>query len=138
MLLRFGIAATALLAAVTFARLGFPHLQMCGLKLMTGFPCPGCGMTRSVVALGRPDMIGSLRMHPLGVVLVGSVLALGVGAALGLARGRDPVWDLYARKGHVLMVSLVTALLVVWIVRIFVVPGWSPDPITPGGLWVAR
>src|SRR6266496_2340982 len=38
-------------------------------RLSTGLPDPGCGMTRSLVALAHGDLAGSLFFHPLGVAV---------------------------------------------------------------------
>lgn len=44
--------------------------QLCPFKLILGLPCPGCGMTRSVVTLLHGDPAASLYFHPLGLPLV--------------------------------------------------------------------
>lgn len=35
----------------------------CIIRRMTGIPCPGCGMTRAVLAILRGDIAGALRLH---------------------------------------------------------------------------
>ena len=40
------------------------HLLPCGIKALTGFDCPGCGMQRAFVALLRGDLQGSIGHHP--------------------------------------------------------------------------
>lgn len=106
-----------------------PHVKLCLFQRVTGRPCPGCGMTRSVLALGRCDVADSLRMHPLGVVLAGLFAATFLGTAAGLVRGDDPVARFLARRGMALVVVLVTVFVVQWIVRGFVFPQWAPDPV---------
>ena len=45
-------------------------VQLCVLRLFTGLPCPGCGLTRASAALLRGDLSASLHYHPLlGLVL---------------------------------------------------------------------
>ena len=92
-------------------------------------------MTRSVVSLAHADVLTSLRFHPLGVVMVGGLVAGIAGAALGLLRGADPIWDFVERRGSWLFGGFLAAMLGIWIVRAFLVPSWSPDPITSGGNW---
>lgn len=38
---------------------------LCVFRLVTGFPCPGCGMTRALVSLLRGDIPAALGFHPL-------------------------------------------------------------------------
>jgi hypothetical protein len=74
-----GVTAVTLLAAMLVP---LDWVQdgplLCPFRLLTGLPCPGCGMTRSVVALAHGDLQSSLFYHPLGVVVaaVGSMLVL--------------------------------------------------------------
>src|SRR5947209_2461710 len=41
----------------------------CLLRTIFHIPCPGCGMTRSMEAVWRGDMLSSVRYHPLGLPL---------------------------------------------------------------------
>ena len=38
---------------------------MCPFKLLTGVPCPGCGMTRAYLHLFEGDIQGAFYFHPL-------------------------------------------------------------------------
>ena len=78
-----GIALLGLLVAVLLPRTWVEAgPSFCPFRLWSGVPCPGCGLTRSVVALMHGDLAGSLYFHPLGVAVV---LALVVVAAAELA-----------------------------------------------------
>ena len=37
---------------------------ICPLVLFTGYPCPGCGMTRAMFCLLQFDFAGAWKMHP--------------------------------------------------------------------------
>ena len=37
----------------------------CPIRRLTGFPCPGCGMTRAFLAAFRLDFAEAFRLHPL-------------------------------------------------------------------------
>ena len=52
-----GLAAYCAIAVIA----GIP----CPIKWLTGISCPGCGMTRSVLALLRLDFSAALQLHPL-------------------------------------------------------------------------
>jgi hypothetical protein len=69
------VAAAAMLAvAAVWPLLPTPDVTTCPLRLVTGVPCPFCGMTRGVVAAVHGDVIGSLVFNPGAIVL----LLLGV------------------------------------------------------------
>jgi hypothetical protein len=86
-------------------------------------------MTRAMVQLARGELSSSVHFHPLGLVCAAMLLTTLVGGVLGVARGRDPVWSLYERQGHKLVSGFVVLLVLIWIVRVFLVPSWSPDPV---------
>jgi hypothetical protein len=44
--------------------------SMCPFKLLTGFPCPGCGITKSLIFLYQGDLVKSIHYHILGIPLV--------------------------------------------------------------------
>lgn len=62
---------------------------LCPFRLVTGIPCPGCGMGHALVFALRGDFAGSFRSHPLGIPLLLVWTAwLGWGG-LNLSRGRS-------------------------------------------------
>lgn len=38
--------------------------SLCPMVLLTGFPCPGCGLTRAGFRVLRLDFVGAWRVHP--------------------------------------------------------------------------
>ena len=48
--------------------------SMCPMVSITGFPCPGCGMTRAVFGVLRGNFALAWKMHPFVYVLGGYVL----------------------------------------------------------------
>lgn len=50
------------------------HLEtdqsLCPLKMLTGFPCPGCGITKSLVYFYEGDLQKSLYYHILGPLVI--------------------------------------------------------------------
>lgn len=59
------------------------HLEtdqsLCPLKMLTGFPCPGCGITKSLVYCYEGDLQKSLYYHILGpFVILFCVIAVAV------------------------------------------------------------
>jgi hypothetical protein len=79
-LIVLGYCAALLLAAILLARLdaGKAHLQIgdyslpsiCAFKNTFDLPCPGCGLTRSWVAIARGEPARSLTFHRLGWLIM--------------------------------------------------------------------
>lgn len=63
-------------------------LYACPFNALTGYDCPGCGMTRASVLAVKLDVAQSVRYNPFGVVFVLglTVLALFRGAELIVGR----------------------------------------------------
>jgi hypothetical protein len=55
------------------AALATPGIQLprCAFKIITGLPCPTCGVTRTVIALSRGHVDRALFMNPLAAVACG-------------------------------------------------------------------
>jgi uncharacterized membrane protein len=55
------------------------HLEteqsLCPLKMLTGFPCPGCGITKSLVYFYEGDLQKSLYYHILGPFVIAFCIA---------------------------------------------------------------
>ena len=67
MLARAGaLTVTALLLAVVVLPWRPPTL--CVLRSVTGLPCPACGGTTAMVALGRADLLAAFQASPLVVL----------------------------------------------------------------------
>ncbi len=66
------------------------HLpSFCPFYILTGLPCPGCGLTRAFVCLGHGQWRESLHWHPLGwlvfLLLAGLWLRNGIYWLRGVA-----------------------------------------------------
>ena len=95
---------------------------LCPFRLLTGLPCPGCGLTRSLVCLLHGDLAMSLAFHPLGppvaLALLVLVLAEGRGGASPLTR--MGAW-LESRHPYAVAAfpwATLAAFLLVWLVRL--------------------
>lgn len=76
-------------AGVTAALVGLNavgvSLWKCPFHEVTGFPCPGCGMTRSCVCLIKGQFRQSLEFHAFGPVFMGIGVVALVGTLLPAA-----------------------------------------------------
>lgn len=73
------------LLALLYVLVGAFGVPVCPMALMTGLPCPGCGMTRAAVLFLKGDWLGAWRMHPFFYVLL-LLLLLAAFYRYGLGR----------------------------------------------------
>lgn len=73
----YGIIGAFIMLMVPFFLIFFnqdSHLEtaqsFCPLKMLTGFPCPGCGITKSLVYFYEGDLQKSLYYHILGPFVI--------------------------------------------------------------------
>jgi hypothetical protein len=82
----YGIIGAFLTLIIPFFLMFFNednHLEtdqsLCPFKMLTGFPCPGCGITKSLVYFYQGDLYKSVSYHILGpFVIVFSVVSIVV------------------------------------------------------------
>ena len=119
-----GAAATVIATAATLTpnpaghgthtQLGLPP---CGFLVVTGYPCPGCGLTTSFAAMADAQFAAAAHANAFGILLF-LVSATTVPLALfGLLRGWAVVPVL--ERLHIERWALVMALvsLTVWLTR---------------------
>ncbi|ANY24428.1 DUF2752 domain-containing protein [Gordonia terrae] len=98
-----GLSATQVVGATTVAVAGAAALgaacvftpggvdngpQLCPFAVMTGLPCPGCGLTRSWVALMHGDVGSAFTFNVFGPVFLVLTAVTVVTATLTLVRRR--------------------------------------------------
>jgi len=88
----------------------------CIFRALVGFPCPGCGVIRSLTALAHGDFAQAWLMNPAGLIVaivLASQFLVGLLVQLGLvpfeSRLRQALW------GDTLVAQ---SLLVVWCARV--------------------
>lgn len=84
------VASAAYAALAAQAAFGIPcdGATACPFRLLTGHPCPGCGMGHALVAGMRGDWAASWNFHPLGLPLLALWTAWLLRGTLNSARGR--------------------------------------------------
>lgn len=63
--------------------------QVCYFKLMTGYSCPGCGMSRSLYAFSHFRLQESFHFHMMGPIIYASLLLLLLKFSFEAVSGRD-------------------------------------------------
>ncbi|MCJ7581935.1 MAG: DUF2752 domain-containing protein, partial [Candidatus Aminicenantes bacterium] len=102
---------------IAVGRITFP--EICIFQNLTGLPCPGCGMTRSITSAVRGDIAGSLRHHRLGLltmiyILSQFLLSLGV-VFVSKFRDRLQHFGRYLNKGIIFLAAL---FFINWIITL--------------------
>ncbi len=69
----------------------FSLLPQCPFKVLTGYPCPACGMTRAFQAILNGDIIGSFSYHILAFPLFVSFAVLILFLIYGMITNQDLV-----------------------------------------------
>jgi hypothetical protein len=92
----------------------------CPFHSLTGLPCPGCGLTRSVLALLDGHAAAALRYHPFGPLLfAGLIFALAAGALPErFRRGLLSAMAAFERSTGFTTLVL-TLLMLTWSLRLF-------------------
>ncbi len=95
------------------------HTQLgltdCGFYLVTGVPCPSCGMTTSFALLVRGDVVNSLRANFAGTLLAGLCLLAIPWCLIGAWCGRTPFIRSLEWTFLVLVVVFAALTLVRWL-----------------------
>ncbi len=94
----------------------------CGFARMTHHPCPGCGQTRSVLALVHGDLAGVFHFNPFGPPMAVLLAGLAVQAIHSMFTRGDLQNVGEGRMGRLLKrgIMIVAALeVVLWIARFF-------------------
>lgn len=90
-------------------------LQLCAVKAISGYPCPSCGITRSMVEIGHGDVGRALSFHPLGPALFAVLLVL-VAVPILPTSTRD--WLHTLSLSPRVAVAVVAVIVATWAVRL--------------------
>ena len=96
--------------------LGLPDL--CPIKALTHIPCPGCGISRSLVCTAHGELARAFVLHPLGPVFF--VIIAGL-----VALRFFPKLQPSPKRINTGACVLVVLLLSLWAARLL---GWLPKP----------
>ena len=101
---------------------GTPMPNVCIMKQVSGLPCPGCGLTRSLVAAGHWEWARSLSHHRIGILILAYLVLQSVArlAWLGLPGLREGT-RVYCRLLDLSLVPMLLLLLLNWIPTLL---GW--------------
>jgi Protein of unknown function (DUF2752) len=114
-----GRAARLVAIGGFFVALFALRVRVCPFAIVTGHPCPGCGLTRATFALLQGHLTEALHLHPLSVVV--SPLFAGMFAYNALVYIREGRWaaaeGVQGRWVTAGALVVMAALLIVWVAR---------------------
>lgn len=108
------------------------RMPMCLFKLITGYPCAGCGMTRAVVEAAHGHFLKAFEWHPLGLAFFIGVWSVVFVFSYELLTNKPLAWDLWLKRwGVVLAWVAFFAFLLLWLLRISYIHWgqWLPIPL---------
>lgn len=84
--------------------------SLCPFKLLTGFPCPGCGITKSLIFLYKGDIEKSLYYHLFGPLTFLFCLAAIITLSIELLTQKDYFQKILYSKKIAYSLGIVLAL----------------------------
>jgi Protein of unknown function (DUF2752) len=99
----------------THEQLGLPP---CTFALLSGRPCPACGMTTSWALATHGRLWDAVCVHVTGTLLAFAALVVGLGTTIVAARGRRLAWQPSETMVAAAAVVLAGLVLCEWIVRL--------------------
>jgi hypothetical protein len=124
----FGILTAVLLVAF-FWQPDDQGIILCYFRSLTGLPCPGCGLTRSLCAIAKGAMLRSFEYHPFGPLLFLIAMVMWFRAIAELIYRKTVIITLTERTKHRLISVGIIFLCLFWCFRIGYTL-WHPNPDT--------
>lgn len=124
------VGSAALLTAVLWPVESVDHgPDICPFRMLTGLPCPGCGLTRSWVHLMHGDVGGAFAFNVFGPLTLALTAVAVVLAVWRLVAGRAALQKLRVRRLLPIVLTLVGIWLVYGVARIVdAAVGWGVFP----------
>jgi len=104
--------------AVPVGNLVLPEL--CSFQRFFGIPCPGCGLTRSFVALARGDVAAAWTFNPAGLLLFATVIFQLPYRAMQIVRLWRGQGEFHSNLLPLSTIPIGVALVVQWVWRLMV------------------
>lgn len=86
-------------------------ITICPAVLITGFPCPGCGMTRAFIRLLHLDFAGAWQMHPFVYLFMIFVLWFGIRRYIFGISDTEKAWKTLAALGIFMILFYIWRML---------------------------
>lgn len=93
--MRIALVAVVLSFVLPVAGLG---VDLCAFHANTGWPCPGCGLTRSLTSMSHGEIAHAFELHGFGPLIWLLAVVLGLGNFIG--ERRREILRTWLRRHH--------------------------------------
>ena len=112
-----GVIAVGLIAAASVDPDRPLPFDVCAFKLLLGFPCPTCGLTRGLCHALHGDWAVSIGYHPAGILVAAALIGWMLWSLAEAVRGQ-PMAEVARGRLRVSMVSAgILSSIAAWVVR---------------------
>jgi cytochrome b561 len=105
-------------SVVNFPFTNYPLPQLCSMKRTYGIDCPGCGLTRSFLSIGRFQFAQAMHFNPAGIFVFGLIAVQIPWRITQLARIRKGLPQLQADWFLWYLGICVVVMVGQWLVRL--------------------
>lgn len=90
--------------------------SVCVFKNLTGYPCPGCGITRGTILLFRGNILESILLNPVALIINLMAIMATIMIIRDLLLNKSDFQRLITRKIHpIILLILVLLVLLNWV-----------------------
>ena len=93
-------------------------LSACSLPMLTGFPCPTCGMTTAFAHAVRGQLLSAFFAQPAGLLFAILTMAAGMVSCLTLVTTRNWRINWYRVRPNLVAFSAVAVILGAWVFKL--------------------
>jgi hypothetical protein len=83
--------------AISPSRSLYSGPTVCLIKNVTGFPCPSCGSTRTMISFIHGDYAGALYWNPIGLILLLAMVVLPFWILLDVVKKKNSFFTFYQK-----------------------------------------
>lgn len=96
-------------------QLGLPR---CNMVMITGYPCPTCGMTTAFSYSVRGRLISAIQAHPAGFLLAILTMMTAIVSVRVICTGKVWVVNWYRISPAIVIVAAIAVILLGWIFKL--------------------
>lgn len=85
---------------------------LCFVKQVSGYPCPSCGTTRSVIALLHGNWLDGFLLNPFGYLVLTGLLLIPLWLLYDFFLKKESLWIWYAKAEHQLQKGKLAIVLI--------------------------